>query len=536
MAKPRVSVILTTYNRAKEFLPRAIKSVLTQTFTDLELIIIDDASTDSTPEIVRAAQKGDKRVKVIRHDENFGSDTRGKNNGLLFSKGKYIAYLDDDNEWYPYHLEKLVPKLDKNPDLDLIYCDFWILDSARPEWEGQMGIALKHNSQFLLNRCYIDVSSVLHRREIAFRIGGFDETLPKFVDWNMWVRMMKAGAKMQRLPMVATNYYLNPNQKSNRIKTKSWIDEETGMSMFEPTFNPSGCYIYLPYLGNNRKDEKKPRVAIFTITMDRLDYTKRMFDSLKKSTKYPFDWFVYDNGSKDGTSKWLQGKSKYVYYSSKNDGLTKASNALVDEIMKRDYQIVIKVDNDCEFMTFDWLETIVDLWKRNHMLYMTPYPEGLVHNPGGAPRVGYSFIGPYFVEVSYHVSGLCAAVWSKAYEKFRWQDRFLHGNQDREASVAFSKQGFMPCYLPCHRVMHQRTTIGQYKDYPLYFKQRIKEKRIHYGSKEYKEYVQQKTSAKSLPIKDGREKSDVEKETNQRSIKGVENRMENKKNNSTFNR
>jgi len=101
----------------------------------------------------------------------------------------------------------------------------------------------------------------------------------------------------------------------------------------------------------------------------------------------------------------------------------------------------------------------------------------LVDNPGGAPRVGYSYIGPYFVEVAYHVSGLCAAIWAKAYEKFRWQDRFIHGNQDREASIAFMKQGFMPIYLPLHRVMHMDTTAGQQKKYPEYFKKRIIEKR-----------------------------------------------------------
>jgi glycosyltransferase involved in cell wall biosynthesis len=463
-------------------LPRAIKSVLNQTYKDLELIIVDDASKDNTQEVVRNFK--DKRIKYIRHEKNFGSDTKGKNDGILASKGEFIAYIDDDCEWFPYHLEKLVEKLQKNPNLDLAYCDMWILDADRPEWEGSQGITLpQFDSQFLLNRCFIDTSEVVHRREIVFRVGGWDETLPKFVDWNLWVRMRKAGAEMQRLPMVASNYYINKSQKSKRIQTESWYDEQLKIMMFKPTFNPSGCYTYLPYLGNDVEAEKNPKVAIFTITYDRLDYTKRMVKSLNKSTKYPYDWFVFDNGSQDGTPEWLEKqKARKVFLNHDNSGITNASNVLLDAIFTTgEYQIIIKVDNDCDFMTFGWLETIVDLWKRNKWLYITPYPEGLVHNPGGAPRVGYSTIGPYFVEVSYHLSGLCAAVWSKVYEKFRWSDQFLHGNQDREASVAFTKQGFMPMYLPQHRVMHMDNTMGQYQKYPDYFKRRVEEKKTTYA-------------------------------------------------------
>jgi glycosyltransferase involved in cell wall biosynthesis len=482
LTKPKISCILTTYNRAEKFLPQAIKSVLDQTFKDFELIIVDDASIDDTQKVLNAFKKADSRIKVIAHQKNFGSDTRGKNEGLLASRGDYIAYIDDDCEWHPYHLEKLLAKLEQNPELDLVYCDMWIYDTSRPEWEGMLGIAMNFDGQFLLNRCFIDTSEVLHKREIAFRVGGWDESLPKFVDWNLWVRMMKAGAKMMRLPIIASNYYLSLSQKSKRIKSESWYDEELGMTMFKPSFNPPGCYIYLPYLGNNREDEKNPKVACLTLTYDRLEYTKRMWESLNKSTKYPFKWFVWDNGSKDGTQEWLKKEivpiSPAVTLYGENQGITKASNEAIEEILKgEDFEIIIKVDNDCEFLTFGWLETIIDLWKRNHLLYITPYPEGLVDNPGGAPRIGYSYIGPYFVEVSYHLSGLCAAVWSKAYEKFRWTDQFLHGNQDREASIAFSKQGFMPMYLPLHRIQHMDTTAGQYKKFPEYFEKRIEEKR-----------------------------------------------------------
>jgi len=477
--KPEVSIILSTYNRAEKLLPRAINSVLSQTYKNFELLIVDDCSTDNTKEVV--ASYKDKRIKYLRRDKNFGSDTKPKNEGILASKGKYIAYLDDDCEWLSNHLEVLVRSI-KAHNVDLVYCDMWLLNEDKPEWPGQLGIAKDHNAQFLLVRNYIDFSEVLHKRELAFAVGGIDERLPKFVDWNFWVRMMKWGAKFVRVPIVATNYYfhtskLNP-QKSHRVETKSRYDSRLGMTLFEPTFDPAGCYIYLPYLGGfkEEKEELEPSVAIFTITYDRLDFTKRMVKSLNKSTACKFDWFVWDNGSKDGTQEWLKKqKTKYLHLSDKNVGITIASNKLLDAIGD-DYQFIIKADNDCLFETFGWLEDMIDMWRRNHMLYMSPYVEGLVHNPGGAPRVGYSYIGPHFVEVTYHIGGILAGIDARAYKNWRWQDQFLHGNQDREASVTFTKKGYMPLYYPEHRVSHMDTTTGQQKKYPEYFKRRVKEK------------------------------------------------------------
>lgn len=492
---PKVSVVLTTYNRSETQLPRAIKSVLGQTFKDFELLVVDDCSPDDTKQVVEAFCREDNRVRYIRLPQNFGSDTRPKNFGILESKGEYIAYLDDDCEFHPYHLQVLVEKLEKSPELGLVYCDMWILDEDKPENEGSQGIAMNFDGQFLLNRNYIDTSEVMHRREYAFAVGGFDEKLKKFIDWNMWVRMAKWGVKFARVPVIATNYYVHSNpknpQKSHRVETESWYDEQLGMTMFKPTFPPSSCYIWLPYLLNldqsneeskkHARQEQEPRVAVFTITYDRLEYTQRMIKSLESAAKYPFDWYVWDNGSTDGTIEWLNEQGSRVHFSKlngKNVGISGASNGLLDEIESRPlpYQIIVKVDNDCEFMTKGWLRTFVDLWKRNHMLYMSPYPEGLVNNPGGAPRVGHSHIGAYFIEVTTHIGGLCAFIDAKAYKGFRWADKFLHGNQDTEASQAFRAKRFMPCYIPMHRVMHMDTTEVQHEKFPEYFERRKLEK------------------------------------------------------------
>ncbi len=101
-----VSVIIPTYNRA-HCIERALKSVQKQTFTDMEILVCDDASTDSTRDIVRAYQVNDSRIRLLCHSENQGAGA-ARNLGLEVARGEYIAFLDSDDEWLPEKLEKQV--------------------------------------------------------------------------------------------------------------------------------------------------------------------------------------------------------------------------------------------------------------------------------------------------------------------------------------------------------------------------------------------------------------------------------------------
>ena len=101
---PVVSVVISTYNR-QEKLKRALASVLGQTLRDIEVIVVDNASTDATEEVVRNVK--DLRVRYIRHDSNKGGPA-ARNTGIKHARAPYIALLDDDDEWMPQKLEKQV--------------------------------------------------------------------------------------------------------------------------------------------------------------------------------------------------------------------------------------------------------------------------------------------------------------------------------------------------------------------------------------------------------------------------------------------
>jgi len=499
-----VSCITTTYNRPKQ-LARAIRSVDAQTFEDWEHIVVHDGPASDETKAVMELYKNPKR-KFIELPKNHGNHTKPKNEGIKASTGEYICYIDDDNEYLPNFMETMMLEFSMS-SFDVLYALERIVKDE-DDLVGEQAISFPWDPQLLLNRSFIDTNVVMHTRKAVYAVGGWDETLPRFADWNLFVRMAKADMRFKQIPIFMTRYYNSVDNSASKHNVKTWVSPELGIRMFDPTwFEPSACYIYLPYLGGENRIEIKPSVAIYTITKDRLEYTKRMWESLQSSTTYKFTWYVYDNGSTDGTKEWLQEieRTKYgvkiVELSDKNKGITVASNACVEKIMEDKKDLICKVDNDVLFLTKGWLEDFVDLWKRNHKLYIGPYPEGLVDHPGGSWRIGNSTIGDEYVEVTEHLPGMCTFIWTKVHRTMHWQDKFLHGQQDVEASKEFIIQGYMPAVIPRHRVQHMDTTAGQREKFPEYFEKRKEEKQTTVEEVlSYEELQEEGSSANSHTI------------------------------------
>ncbi len=124
-ASPKVTVCVPTYNRA-DILPYALSSVLNQTYSDFELIICDDASTDSTAEVV--GQWTDSRIRYIRHSQNI-QRSRNMRSGYEAARGQYFIKFDDDDALTPTFLEKAVAVLDAAPQVDFVCSDHWIINA-----------------------------------------------------------------------------------------------------------------------------------------------------------------------------------------------------------------------------------------------------------------------------------------------------------------------------------------------------------------------------------------------------------------------
>ena len=126
MNDPTVSVIIPTFDRA-ELLPRAIESVMAQTYHDWEIVLVDDGSTDATPDVARAyiRRLGD-RLHNIR--QKNGGSSRARNRGIEVARGRYVAFLDSDDEFLPTKLARQIELFDLRPELGLVYCDYSFVD------------------------------------------------------------------------------------------------------------------------------------------------------------------------------------------------------------------------------------------------------------------------------------------------------------------------------------------------------------------------------------------------------------------------
>ena len=187
--KPEVSVVMTCYNYEK-YVARSIESVLKQTHKDLELMIINDGSTDNSDSVIRSYIK-DKRVRYIIQD-NAGQ-ARAKNIGIKYSCGKYIAFLDADDLWENEKLELQLPLL-KKKNVGLVYSNAtWIDEGDSVLGQGWLGGYLKPRSgkvtEYLIYDNFIYFSSAVVKRDCIEDTGCFNESLHMSIDWELWLRL-----------------------------------------------------------------------------------------------------------------------------------------------------------------------------------------------------------------------------------------------------------------------------------------------------------------------------------------------------------
>ena len=197
-----VSVIMPVYNR-EDLILDAVYSVLNQTYSNFELIIIDDCSTDSSVE--KVSNIGDERIKIILNDENLGV-SKSRNIGLKASKGEYIMYLDSDNDWDSRYMSSMVGAFKLLPDADALYSGQYLYEDNK---ENIVSLRfMPFNKSLLINRNYIDLNSFCHKRVLFDNYGGFDEDLIKLVDWDLILKYSLHGT-IYSVPVVLSNYYFN---------------------------------------------------------------------------------------------------------------------------------------------------------------------------------------------------------------------------------------------------------------------------------------------------------------------------------------
>jgi len=185
MSKPNVSVITPVYN-AEEFLRETIESVLNQTYEDFEYLLIDDCSTDSSAEIVKS-YKEDSRIKYIKLKENSGAAV-ARNTGLENAEGRYIAFIDSDDKWYPEKLEKQLTFMGNHQEA-FTYTKYERVSEEKGEILGAPDFPQRVNYSGLLKNTAIACSTVVIDRQV---VGDFRMPLVrKGQDTATWLKILR---------------------------------------------------------------------------------------------------------------------------------------------------------------------------------------------------------------------------------------------------------------------------------------------------------------------------------------------------------
>ena len=287
MQSPLVTIIIPTYNRVA-YLKLTLESILNQTFQNFEVIVIDDGTSNNDSLLL--CQSFDK-VKYIKIS-NSGSPAKPRNIGIQNAKGKYIAFVDDDDLWLPNKLEKQVSVLEENPDYGLVHNYCQVIDghgALTSEITGRPGSPeVKHGdvSMRMMGNWTIMMPTPLVRKETVVRVGFFNEKIPgTFADVEYWIRTS----------FHTKFYYIDEPLVQYRI-------HDQNMS------NDTSKYLQLPlYLKNvlkdqlsiRRIDKKQYSLLLNSLCKMQINYVKKyFFTTMKRCFLLDPFWIIKKNNFK----------------------------------------------------------------------------------------------------------------------------------------------------------------------------------------------------------------------------------------------
>lgn len=204
-----VSIVLPTYNGASGYLDQAIQSCLDQTYTNWELIIVDDASTDDTPGIINRFSSIDKRIQYLRHASNKRLPG-ALNTGFSNARGDYLTWTSDDNCYRTDAIKKMVTFLLNNSEIGMVYTNFSVIDE---QCNVLYSKSRPNPSRLIYGNCL--GPCFLYRRIVHNNVGEYDEKLFLAEDWDYWLRV----SSLFKIQLLSEDLYLY-RMHSNSLTSK----------------------------------------------------------------------------------------------------------------------------------------------------------------------------------------------------------------------------------------------------------------------------------------------------------------------------
>lgn len=208
-----VSIVLPTYNRG-EILKKTIASIISQTYTNWELIIVDDDSNDYTEEIVNGWN--DSRIRYEKNDKNYGSNY-SRNRGAALANGEFLAFIDSDNEWMPDKLERQISCFEAQSELELVFCKVMVKEGGLEKIVPNEQI--EDLKEIMVRKNIVDTSAALMRKTAFEQVGKFDEKISRLQDWDLFFRFIV----VYELPALYVDDCLDINHvQTDSISKNNW--------------------------------------------------------------------------------------------------------------------------------------------------------------------------------------------------------------------------------------------------------------------------------------------------------------------------
>ena len=397
--KPLVSIITPTYNTQKRYLTEMIESVLAQTYTNWELCIADDASTQ--PETLKTLQYYEKRYKNIKvtYREKNGHISQASNSALSLATGEYVVFLDHDDTLSPNALYEMVKKLNENPKLKLIYSDEDKIDKNSKRYNPHFKSGWNPDMFFSQNYiCHL----VFLKKDAVDAIGGFRTGYEGSQDYDLLLRSLHVikDDEIDRIEKILYHWRAIEGSTAYGSDEKAYA-HEAGLKALQDYFSSQNVHVESGILSNTYKvnylkteTEPYPLVSILIPTRDGYDILHKCIESIIKKTSYPnYEILVLNNET--------TCKKTLTYFETieKHENVTvlpynKAFNySEINNygVFKSRGDIIALVNNDIEVVSGSWLDEMVSHACRKEIgavgakLY---YDEGSVQHGGVVLGIG----------------------------------------------------------------------------------------------------------------------------------------------------
>jgi GT2 family glycosyltransferase len=366
--KPLISLLVPTYNTNLVFLKDCIESVQVQSYSNWELILVDDASPDeNVRECIKKFASQDKRIRYVFRKEN-GHISKATNDALEVAKGEYIALLDHDDVLWPNALYENIKALNKDKKIDFLYSDEDKITINN--WEHK-DIFLKPdwNPEFLESVNYITHFSVL-RTSIVRKIGGWRSKYDGAQDWDLFLRMSKETDRIYHTPKVIYSWRISETSAASGIEAKPYALEAQRLAI-EDSLRKRG-YSEAKVVQAAARDiwtvehpvKGSPKVSIVIPTKDQYEILKKCINSIFKLTTYKnFEIVLVDTGSTDkkvlNLYKRLLSERKNVQILNLHESPFSYSRACNYGVEGAKGEYILLLNNDIEVITPEWIEVLL---------------------------------------------------------------------------------------------------------------------------------------------------------------------------------